>query len=67
MSRTFEELDHQTTPIGEISRRRRLEPTLLVDVWELKLDGEFPMSSLFTASEEALARLGLAACSGRTS
>lgn len=61
MSRAFEEIDHQTTPMGEISLRRRLEPTLLVDVYEVKLGDEFLMSSLFTASEEALARLGLAA------
>ena len=62
MSRVFEELDHQVTSMGEISLRRRLEPTLLVDVWEVKLDDEFLMSSLFTATEEALAQLGLAAC-----
>ncbi len=61
MSRAFEEIDHQTTPMGDISLRRRLEPTLLVDVYEVKLDDEFLMSSLFTASEEAVARLGLAA------
>jgi len=64
MSRAFEELDHQTTPLGEISLRRRLEPVLQVDVWEVKLDDEFLMSSLFTASEEALATLGLAAVTG---
>jgi spermidine synthase len=61
MSRAFEEIDHQFTPMGEISLRRRLEPTLQVDVYEVKLDEEFLMSSLFTASEEAVARLGLAA------
>lgn len=64
MSRAFEEIDHQDTPIGEISLRRRLEPVLLVDVWEVKLGDEFLMSSLFTASEEAVATLGLAACDG---
>ena len=61
MSRAFEEIDHQPTPMGDISLRRRLEPTLLVDVYEVKLGDEFLMSSLFTATEEALARLGLAA------
>jgi len=61
MSRAFEEIDHQTTPMGEISLRRRLEPTLQVDVFEVKLGDEFLMSSLFTASEEAVARLGLEA------
>jgi len=64
MSRAFEEIDHQSTPMGEISLRRRLEPTLQVDVYEVKLDDEFLMSSLFTASEEALALLGLEALSG---
>jgi spermidine synthase len=64
MSRAFEELDHQTTAIGEISLRRRLEPTLEIDVFEVKLGDEFLMSSLFTAGEEAVARLGLAAVAG---
>lgn len=64
MSRAFEELDRQTTPIGEISLRRRLEPVLQVDVFEVKLGDEFLMSSLFTATEEAVATLGLAACTG---
>ena len=50
--------------MGEISLRRRLEPVLQVDVWEVKLDDEFLMSSLFTATEEAVARLGLAAVDG---
>ena len=64
MSRAFEELDHQTTPMGEISLRRRLEPVLQIDVWEVKLDDEFLMSSMFTATEEAVGRLGMAATSG---
>ncbi len=64
MSRAFEEIDHQRTPLGDISLRRRLEPVLQVDVWEVKLGDEFLMSSLFTASEEAVATLGLAACRG---
>jgi spermidine synthase len=57
----FEELDWQDTPRGEISLRRRVEPTLGVDVYEVKLGEEFLMSSLFTAAEEELARLGLRA------
>jgi len=61
VSAQFEELDRRTTPIGEISVRRRLEPTLQVDVYEVKLDDEFLMSSLFTVAEIALADLGLAA------
>ncbi len=60
MPARFEELDWQQTPIGEISLRRRVEPTLGVDVYEVKLGDEFLMSSLFTVAEEELARLGLA-------
>jgi spermidine synthase len=64
MSRRFEELDWRETPIGEISLRRRLEPTLQVDVYEVKLGDEYLMSSLFTVAEEALATLGMAAADG---
>jgi spermidine synthase len=60
----FEELDWQPTPIGEISLRRRLEPALQVDVYEVLLGEEYLMSSLFTVAEEELARLGLAAAHG---
>ena len=60
----FEELDWRETPIGEISLRRRLDPTLRTDVYEVKLGDEFLMSSLFTVAEEALATLGLAALDG---
>ena len=64
MSRRFEELDWQATDLGEISLRRRLEPTMQVDVYEVKLGDEFLMSSLFPVAEIELARLGLAACAG---
>ena len=64
MSRRFEEIDWQQTPMGEISLRRRVEPSLLVDVYEVKLGEEFLMSSLFTVAEIELARLGLAAVDG---
>jgi spermidine synthase len=60
----FEELDWQQTPLGEISLRRRLEPTLQVDVFEVRLGEDFLMSSLFTVAEEALTTLGLAAAPG---
>jgi len=60
MSSLFEELDYRPTPIGALSLRRRRELTLDTDVFEIKLGEEFLMSSLFTASEIALARLGLA-------
>src|SRR5262249_6123379 len=53
-------LDYRPTPIGALSLRRRRELKLGVDVFEIKLGDEFLMSSLFTASEIALARLGLA-------
>ncbi len=56
----FEELDWQDTPRGEISLRRRVEPSLGVDVYEVKLGEEFLMSSLFTVAEIELARRGLA-------
>jgi spermidine synthase len=64
MSRRFEELDWQPTAMGGISLRRRLERTLEVDVYEVKLGEEFLMSSLFPVAEIELARLGLAACPG---
>ncbi|MEQ8659333.1 MAG: spermidine synthase [Gammaproteobacteria bacterium] len=60
MSRLFEELDYQPTPIGAVSLRRRRELTLNVDIYEIKLDDEFLMSSLYTASEVALAERALA-------
>ena len=63
MSRRFEELDRQMTAIGEISLRRRLEPTLLVDVFEIKIGEDGLMSSLITVGEEAVSTLGLAATS----
>jgi len=65
MSARFEELDWQQTPMGELTLRRRVEPTLDVDVYEVKLGEEFLMSSLFTVAEEALATLGLAAVDGQ--
>lgn len=60
MSRFFEELDYRPTPIGTLILRRRFEHRLGLDVFEIKLGEAFLMSSLFTASEVALARLGLA-------
>jgi spermidine synthase len=65
MSALFEELDYRETPIGALSLRRRRELRLGVDVFEIKLGEDFLMSSLFTTSEIALARLGLADLSGR--
>jgi spermidine synthase len=51
--------------MGAISLRRRRDPQLDVDVYEVKLGDEFLMSSLFTVAEVELARLGLAAVPGR--
>jgi len=56
----FEELAWCETPIGVISLRRRREPSLQIDVYEVKLGDEFLMSSLFTVGEIGLARIGLA-------
>lgn len=50
--------------MGQISLRRRLEPTLHVDVFEVMLGEEYLMSSLFTAGEVALADLALAEVRG---
>jgi spermidine synthase len=62
MSARFEELGWQQTPMGVISLRRRFDLTVRTDVYEVKLDDEYLMSSLFTVAERELARLGL----GRT-
>jgi spermidine synthase len=64
VSARFEELAWRDTPMGVISLRRRLEPSLSVDVYEVKLGDEFLMSSLFTVAEEELARLALAELAG---
>jgi spermidine synthase len=60
LSPRFEELDWRPTPMGEISLRRRRDPASGQDVHEVKLGDDFLMSSLFTAGEIALTRLGLA-------
>ncbi|HTE06511.1 MAG TPA: spermidine synthase [Planctomycetota bacterium] len=61
MSRPYEELDHAQTRLGELILRRRRGPSLQgVDIYEVKLDGRFLMSSVVNASEVALAHLGLA-------
>jgi hypothetical protein len=64
MSLLFEELDWRPTPIGTLSLRRRKQPITGIDVYEIKLNEEFLMSSLFTVAEVELAKLGLAAASG---
>ncbi len=57
----FEELDYRPTPIGALSLRRRRDLRTGEDIFEIKLGDAFLMSSNVTASEIALAELGLAA------
>jgi spermidine synthase len=65
MSRDFEELDYQKTPLGElILRRRRMLSLGGVEVYEVKLGDAFLMSSLFHEVEEALAHFGLSELTG---
>ena len=62
MSHIFEELDFQNTPLGEISLRKRSEPRLENKlIYEVKMNEEFLMSSLFVEAEVQLSYLGLAA------
>ncbi len=62
MSLLFEEIDCQSSPLGDISLRRRSEPRLNNKIiFEVKLGDEFLMSSLFVEAEEQLSALGLAA------
>ncbi|MEY9212494.1 spermidine synthase [Thermobifida halotolerans] len=60
MSARFQELDWRPTPMGEISLRRRWDPVFGEYAYEVKLDDEFLMSSLFTKAEVEVARLALA-------
>lgn len=56
----FEELEYHETPLGELILRWRTIPSMNHrEVFEVKLDGAFLMSSLNTATEEALANLPL--------
>jgi spermidine synthase len=61
----FEELAYHETTLGELTLRCRTEPRADNKlIYEVKLNEEFLMSSLFTASEEALATLALDALDG---
>jgi hypothetical protein len=65
MTVVFEELDYQETPLGVISLRRRSEPRLNNKIlFEIKLDDEYLMSSLFTEAEIQLSKICLAALEG---
>ena len=60
MSKAFEELDYQQTPLGELTlRRRRLPMPGNPEIYEVKLGEAFLMSSMFHVVEVALADLGL--------
>lgn len=60
----FEELGWRDSPMGEISLRRRFDPEVRAEVYEVKLDEDFLMSSLFTVAERELSHLGLARVAG---
>lgn len=60
----FEELGWRDSPMGEISLRRRYDPEVRAEVYEVKLDEDFLMSSLFTVAERELSHLGLARVKG---
>ena len=61
----FEELDYQRTAIGElILRRRRALEVDGREIFEVKLNDEYLMSSLFHEGEVALTDLGLAELTG---
>ena len=64
MTARFEELAWSETAMGAITLRRRRDPSLGVDVYEVKLGDEFLMSSLFTVADIELARLALAELPG---
>lgn len=59
----FEELDFQSTPLGDVILRRRTVLSLNnQEIYEVILGNDFLMSSLFTVVEQELSRLSLAAC-----
>ena len=65
MSVFFEELDYQQTALGElILRRRRALEMGGREVFEVKLNEDFLMSSLFHEAEVALTDLGLSGLEG---
>lgn len=65
MPSLFQELDYRPTDLGALILRRRWEPRLEAFIHEIKLGGDFVMTSAVTASEVALAERGLAALAER--
>jgi len=65
MQNLFEELDYQATPMGElVLQRRRLPAFGERDIYEVKLGGDYLMSSPFVEAEVALADRGLVLLDG---
>jgi spermidine synthase len=62
MSALFQELDYRVTPLGALSLRQRRDLSGGPDIYEIILNGEYLMSSRFTAAEQALATIGLSRC-----
>ncbi|MCO1574190.1 spermidine synthase [Crossiella sp. SN42] len=60
MSSRFQVLDWCETSLGVLMLRRRWDPAVDREVYEIKLNDEFLMSSLFTVAEVELAHLALA-------
>jgi spermidine synthase len=66
MPPAFQELDYRETPLGELVLQRRQVVSLGGrEVFEVKLAGEYLMSSLFHTAETALANLALARLTGQ--
>ena len=66
MNPQFEELDYRKTRLGElVLQRRRVLALDGAEAYEVKLNGEYLMSSLFYVAEAELARLGLGALKGK--
>lgn len=64
MTPMFEELAWEQTPIGELVLRRRRLTSGGEDIWEIKLNDGYLMSSQFVDGEIALADLALAMTGG---
>jgi spermidine synthase len=56
----FQELDWRQTPLGELVLRRWWHAGVGAEVYEIKLNDEYLMSSMFTVGEMELGRLALA-------
>ncbi len=65
MQSNYEELEHRTTPLGDLMlRRRRLLQLGGREIYEVKLGEHFLMSSLFHEAEMQMAKLALAELDG---